>query len=184
MRRGRQSGAPTVAMPYLARIFRSVRRSWVPPLPLPSRSAGGARKSAGRVGLSWQRMNVLTKLCERYVLVHGDTVAHDVQVGPGKVNDFFAAAILDVCIANVPLARDRPIKDLCARRHLIRLQRNVRTNFTQRLSHAIAGDAAAYGEYLGSKREDFLAYVLRDKLFAKTPLQIHDVAPDLRSLCA
>jgi len=38
----------------------------------------------------------------------------------------------------------------------------------QRLSHAIAGDAAADGEYLGSKCEDFLAYVLRDELFAET----------------
>jgi hypothetical protein len=51
----------------------------------------------------------------------------------------------------------------------MRLQRNVRTNFTQRLSHAIAGDATADGEYLSSKRENFLAYLLGDELFAETP---------------
>jgi hypothetical protein len=45
------------------------------------------------------------------------------------------------------------------------------------------GNGTAY-EYLGSKREDFLAYILRDELFAETPPQIHDVVPDVRSLCA
>src|SRR6516164_6373417 len=58
------------------------------------------------------------------------------------------------------------------------LQRNVRTNFTQRLSHAIASDAAANGEYFASKREYFLAYMIRDELFSKTPPQLHDLAPD------
>ena len=43
----------------------------------------------------------------------------------------------------------------------------MRTDFPQRLSHAIAGDAAADGEYLGSKRDDFLAYILCYELFAE-----------------
>src|SRR5262249_741706 len=129
---------------------------------------GGAIRN--EVGLLRERVDVLTKLRERHVPVHGDTVAHDVQVRPGKVNDFFAAAILDIGVANVPLARDRPIKDLCARRHLMVLELNVRTNFTQGLSYAITGDAAADGKYLASKSEDFLAYVFRDELFAETPL--------------
>src|SRR2546430_2654245 len=140
------------------------------------RIIGGAIRD--EVRLLRQCVDVLTKLRERYVPVHGDTVAYDVQIGPVKVNDFFAAAILDICIANVPLARDRPIEDLCARRHLMRFERNVRTNFTQRLSDAIAGDAAANREYLSSKRENTLAYMFRDELFAETPPQIHDVAPD------
>src|SRR5262249_45477609 len=49
-----------------------------------------------KVGLSRQRVNVPTKLCERHVLAHGDTVAHYVQVGPGKVNNSLAPAILDI----------------------------------------------------------------------------------------
>src|SRR5262245_3344661 len=43
-----------------------------------------------KVGLSRQRVNVPTKLCERYVLAHGDTVDHCVKVAPGKVNNSLA----------------------------------------------------------------------------------------------
>ena len=110
------------------------------------------------VGLFRQGVKVLPKLCERYVLAHGNTVAHDVEVRPGKVDNFFAAAVLDIGIANVPLARDRPIEDGSSRWYLVHLQCNVRSNFAQCLPHTIPGNAATNREYLGGEGEDFLAY--------------------------
>src|SRR5262249_58537703 len=52
------------------------------------------------------------------------------------------------------------------------------TNFAQRLSYAIPGDAAADREYLGSKGEDFLTYVCGNELFGEMPLQIQHDARD------
>ena len=81
------------------------------------------------IGLFWQGVNVLPKLCKRHVLAHGNTVAHDVKVRPGKVDNFFTAAILDISIADVPLARDRPIEDRSSGRYLMHLQMRYARQF-------------------------------------------------------
>src|SRR5262245_49264996 len=128
------------------------------------------------VGLFREGMKVLLKLYERYVLAHRNTIAHNVEVRAGKVDNFFTAAILDIGIANVPLARDRPIEDGSSRRYLVHVQCNVRSNFTQCLPHTIPGNAATNREYPGGEGEDLLAYFRCQEPLAEISPQSHDVA--------
>ena len=57
----------------------------------------------------------------------------------------------DVGVADVPLRRDDPVEHLRARRDLMDRQRDVLLEDAQRLSHAVAGDAAADREQLGGE---------------------------------
>src|SRR5271157_3059971 len=82
-----------------------------------------------KIRLFRQSVNVLFELSQRYALPHRDAVAHDVKIRPGKVDDLVACAILDVSITNVPLTRDRPIKDLHSGGNFVYLQRKLRTDF-------------------------------------------------------
>ena len=113
-----------------------------------------------QIRLIRQRVKMLLELGQRDPLSHGHAVAHDVQVRPSKVDNLFAPLILDVGVANVPLARDGPIEDRGPRRHLVHLKLDMRADLAQCLPHAIAGDAAANRIYLGGKGEDFFAYAL------------------------
>jgi len=118
-------------------------------------------------------MNVLPKLCERYVLAHGNAVAHDVKVRPPKVDNFFVAHVLDIGIANIPLVRYRPIEYGSTRWYLKHLQCYVRSNFAQGLPYSVAGDTATDREDLRGEGEDFFAYILRQERRPKISPRVH-----------
>src|SRR5947209_3073252 len=99
-------------------------------------------------------MEVLLELTERHALPHGHAVAHDVQIRLCKVDDFFAALVFYVGIANVPFARNGPVENRGPGRNFMNLQGDVFAKLTQRMPYAIAGDAAANRVYFGSKRID------------------------------
>src|SRR5260370_20950866 len=138
---------------------------------------GIIRSSIGdKIGLIGKRVEMRLEFAQRNPLSHWGAIAHDMQIRVSKVDDLFTLFVLNVRIPNIPLARDRPIEDCRSRRHLMHVQWNVRTNFAQRLSHPISCDAPANGKYLGGKRKNFLAEVLRQELPPKTARNIHEVA--------
>src|SRR5215475_12077274 len=65
-----------------------------------------------QVGLIGKRMNVPLELRQRHLPMNGHAVAHDVEVGVLEIDDPFAPGVLDVCIPNIPLARNGPIENL------------------------------------------------------------------------
>ena len=80
---------------------------------------------------------------QRHGRVHRGAVVQDVQVAVPKIDDPLAAAILYICIPNIPLFRDGPIEDWGSGWHFGDLQRNSVLDQRQGLPDAIAGDAAA-----------------------------------------
>ena len=69
------------------------------------------------------------RLLRQRVNVLFDAVAHDVEVGLGKIDHLLACGILYVRITNVPLAGDRPVKDVCSGGNFVHLQRKMRSDF-------------------------------------------------------
>ena len=65
------------------------------------------------------------------------------QVRVAEVNDPVAGCVLDPRVADVPLPRDGPVEDLCARRHLVDIERDLATDEAEGLADPVARDAAA-----------------------------------------
>jgi hypothetical protein len=74
-----------------------------------------------KIRLIGQGMDMLLELAQRNPLSHRHAITHDMQIRAGKIDDFFALFVLDVGMANVPLARDGPIEDGGSRRNLMNL---------------------------------------------------------------
>ena len=106
-------------------------------------------------------MKMFLELGQRDMLSYGHTIAHDVQVRSGKVDNLFALLVFDIGVANIPFARDRPIEDRGSVGTSCTSRLICAADLAQCLPHAIAGDAAADRIYLGGKGEDFLAYALQ-----------------------
>src|SRR4051794_11079323 len=68
---------------------------------------GGAIRD--QIGLLRQCVNMPLELSERDYPAHWHAVADDVQVRSGKINNLLATCIVDVGVANIPLAGNRPI---------------------------------------------------------------------------
>src|SRR5258706_9217788 len=96
------------------------------------------------------------------------------QVCQSEIDILLASPILDIRVANIPLARDDPIEDLGPGRYFVNLKLDVRVYRAQGLPDAKAGDTAANRIYLRDKGEDCLANVLRDELLKERSLIIHD----------
>ena len=134
------------------------------------------RSSIGdEVGLVGQRVKMLFEFAQRNSLSHRHAIAHDVQIGPGKVYDFFSMLVFYVRIANVPFTRNGPVEDLGPRRHFMDLQSDVLAKLIQRISHPVTGDAAANRVYLSGKSEDLIADVVANEPPPTKSFDIHDV---------
>jgi hypothetical protein len=68
-----------------------------------------------------------------------------VQVVPPEIDDALSIRARNVGVANIPLARDRPIEDLRSRRDLANLERRILSQGAQCLADAGSGDAPAEG---------------------------------------
>ena len=94
-------------------------------------------------------MNVSFKFRQRRAFPHWKTVAHDMKVGLGKVDDFLAHAILYISVPNVPLTGDRPSRRPRSRWELHAPPAGIRPDFAQRLPDAVAGNTPTDREYSG-----------------------------------
>ena len=61
--------------------------------------------------------------------MHRHAVAHDVQIGSLEINNFLAAGILDLRIADVPFARNHPIEYGSTTRYFLNVERDLRPYF-------------------------------------------------------
>ena len=99
-----------------------------------------------------QRVEVRTQLDERHRRADGHAVADDVQVRGAEVDDPTTRRVLDVGVADCPLARDGPIEHLRPGRHLVDLERDEALEDAQGFAHAFPGNAPR-------KRVEFLDQV-------------------------
>src|SRR6266545_5787345 len=105
------------------------------------RVIGGAVRD--QVGLVRERVDVLSKLGERHSRIHGDAVAHYVQVVVAEVDHAATARVLDEGAPDVPLLRDGPIEDLGACRDVMELERDPLADPIEGLPYPIPRDAPA-----------------------------------------
>src|SRR5882672_9288086 len=122
-----------------------------------------------------QGMEMTLEFAQRNALPHRHAVAHDVQIRLCKVDDFFAALVFYVRVANIPFARNDPVKNRGPGRNFMNPQGDVLVKLMQRMPYAIAGDAAANRVYFGSKSVDLFAGVRSDESLPTKSLVIHDV---------
>ncbi len=86
---------------------------------------------------------MLVEFDTRHSPVHRPAVTHHVEVVSTEVDHATAVGVRDVCVADVPFERDRPIENLGAAGNLAYLERHVLAQDLQRLPDAVAGDASA-----------------------------------------
>jgi len=86
---------------------------------------------------------VLAEFFQAKMGMHRSRIAHHVQVGRTEINNALAAAILDVCLANVPFLRDDPVEHLLAGWNFSNGEGNFLPQNLKRSADAVAGNAAA-----------------------------------------
>jgi hypothetical protein len=96
-----------------------------------------------------------------------------VQVRPTEVDDPVAGGVGDVGPAEAPLARDRPVEDLGAGRHLVDLDVDVLAEAVERLADPLPGDAAADREDLRRQLVDLRPDPVTGALLGDRPGLIH-----------
>ena len=87
-----------------------------------------------------------SQILERHVLPYVFAVADDVEVRLAEVDDAPAVCGGDVSVPDIPLVRDGPVEDLGAAGHLVDLERNPCSNFSQVLADSLTCDAATEGK--------------------------------------
>ena len=129
------------------------------------------RSIRDEIGLIGQRIQMLLQFAKRQTLPHRNAVAHDVQVRSLEIDDLLASFVLDIGVADVPLAWNCPVEDGGPGRNFMDVQGNVRANFAQSLPYAVTGNAAAKRENPGGKREQFAADIVGNELIQRTTPQ-------------
>jgi hypothetical protein len=101
---------------------------------------------------------VLLELGQRHGGPHRHAVAEQVQVARLEVDDPLAGRVGHPGVADVPLARHRPVQHLGAGGDLVDLQAaELAADDLQGAAHAVAGDAAADRVELGDQLVQLLA---------------------------
>ena len=118
---------------------------------------------------------MLLQFSKRQALLHRNAVAHDVQVRSLKVDDLLALFVFYIGVADVPLARNCPVKDGGPGRNFMDVQGNMRANLAQGLPYTVAGNTAANRENPGGKREQFAADIVCNELIQRPPRNVHRV---------
>src|ERR1700722_18949899 len=99
------------------------------------------------------------ELRQRQAFPHGSTVAHDVKVGRSEVDNLLPGGGLYIRIADTPFTWNRPVEHLRPGWNFMHFQWKIRADLTERLPHAIAGNAPTDRKDLGGKSEDSVAGV-------------------------
>jgi hypothetical protein len=109
------------------------------------------------VGVLGQGEQVPLELVQRHGGVHRDAVAHHVQVAGLEVDHPLAGGVGHEGVADVPLARHRPVEHPGAAGDLVDLQVELAADELQGAAHPVPGDAAADRVQLGDQLEQLLA---------------------------
>ena len=100
--------------------------------------------------LPGQSMNIFLQFLQFHPLIHGQGVSDHMQVVPRKIDDPFPGLILNISFRDIPLIRNRPVKNLRAAGHLIYFQFTaVFLQDLQCLPDSVAGYAPADRKYPG-----------------------------------
>src|SRR5262245_28771307 len=91
------------------------------------------------------------QLRERKLGVDRSAVAHDVEVALFEVDDFFAAGVLNIGIADVPFFGYRPVEHFGSAGNLMDLELDQAAQHAQCFAYAAAGDAPAKRIEVGHK---------------------------------
>jgi hypothetical protein len=110
-----------------------------------------------QIRLLRQGVKVGSQLGQRHRALYRNAVVYDVQIVPAKINDPFAAGVLNVGIANVPFAGHSPVEDPGAAGNFVDVERYFLFQASQRLAEAVAGDAAANRVQLADQSKNFVA---------------------------
>src|SRR5262245_40369960 len=90
-----------------------------------------------------QTEEVRTEFGQCHGGMYGHAVADHVQVRLAKINETFAADILNEGVADIPFLRHSPIQDWCATRHLMEGEGNPLGYSLQSRTHTTTRDATA-----------------------------------------
>src|SRR5262245_7181163 len=88
-------------------------------------------------------MQMLAELGQPHFAADGHAVVDDVQVRALEVDDLLASSVLDPGVADVPLAGNGPVEDLCAGPDFLDFEWDDVADSAQRLAETITRDAAA-----------------------------------------
>jgi hypothetical protein len=82
------------------------------------------------------------------------------EIGVREIDDLLPAAVPDVGVADIPLARHGPVECPSTCGHFMDFDADMPAEEPERLAHAVAGDASADRIDLRGKRMDRLADVV------------------------
>ena len=109
-----------------------------------------------QIRLLRQGVKVGSQLGQRHRALYRNAVVYDVQIVPAKINDPFAAGVLNVGIANVPFAGHRPIKHPSSGGNFVYGKRDETLQAPKCLAKTITSDTAAKRIEIGNQSMHFM----------------------------